>query len=681
MTADGMPYMVMEYIAGLPITEHCEKNGWGARQRMELFRTVCSAVHFAHQRLVVHRDLKPGNILVTPDGTPVLLDFGIAKMLDPLTPGGAATTKLFRPFTPGYASPEQLRGVPTTTATDVYSLGVILYELLAGAPPYQLEGLPLDEAIRIVSETLPPGLSAHRTEAGLPFSDDLDFLTLKAMRKEPVERYGSGQELADDVKRYLDGMPVVARRGSLRYLVRKMIARHKVAVAAAAAGLALAVAGVGAVAWEAHIANQQRAKAQSRFDQLRGLARSLIFELHDDIATLAGSTEVRKKLVTRALSYLDSLAAEAAGDQQLQIELAAAYNRLGDVQGSPRGPNLGDPIAALASYRKGIQLARAALARHPQDDYAQQQLGLLHARIAEIQILREEAREDARDNLQQALKIFRPRAERAGAPADARSDLANALLDMFLLTRQTNGAQSVPFLDQALQLYEARLSEQPNDDSALRDVALAHRYWSTISTVYTKTGWKGNTETELLHLRRSLELDERRSAAYPSDAGARLDVSTDLSEIGHCFLGIGKAAEALQVYRRALAIRADLAAADPKNMLAHTRLGFAHLSVGGALDALKDNAGALESFRRSIAIFTEYTASNPSDELARIWLTAGYQGAGASEERLGRRSAACNAYRNARATVATVSPSGSQRENVDYYATVVQRGLSHCGDM
>jgi eukaryotic-like serine/threonine-protein kinase len=284
-------------------------------------------------------------------------------------------------MTPDYASPEQIRGDPVTTAADVYSLGTLLYELLAGVRPYPLTGATSHEAARIVFETEPSKPSSRASATGVKLPDDLDFITLKAMRKAPQDRYGSAQELANDVTRYLDGLPVLARRGSFRYVARKMVVRHKLAVATVLACAALAAIGVSAIVREAHVANMERAKAQNRFDELRGLANSVIFELHDDIARLSGSTEVRKKLVTRALAYLDSLAKESAGDVGLQTEVAAAYLRLGDVLGKPSEPNLGDPAGALASYQKGLSVAEAALSRNPSRDDLLRQMGLIYLGI------------------------------------------------------------------------------------------------------------------------------------------------------------------------------------------------------------------------------------------------------------------------------------------------------------
>ena len=635
VTDDGMPYMVMEYIIGLPITAYCEQAGLSVRERLELFLTVSLAVHYAHQHLVVHRDLKPANILVTPEGTAVLLDFGIAKMLDPLTSRTQATVAQFHPVTLEYASPEQLRGGVVTTTADIYSLGVILYELLTGSRPHALADATLDQAMRIVGETAaePPGKRCRGR--GLPFSEDLDCITLKALRTEPQDRYGSAQDFAADIKRYLEGLPVQARRGSVRYVARKMLARHKIAVAAVATGLALAMVGAGAVAREAHIANRERAKALSRFNELRGLARSMIFELHDGIARLPGSTETRKKLVTIALNYLDSLAREAGDDVGLQVELASAYRRLGNVQGDPNTANLGDSAGALTSYRSGMRAAQAALRIDPLRDEALRSLGFLYLNTAEIE-LREGRRSEAKDKLDRALLILRQRSGRQDAGWSQRSDLATALFYLFLYHQNNDDALSRDYLTQADNLYEARLLEQPYDDDALHNVALAHRYLATFEKV----------DSALTYLQRSLELDRRRSAARPSDATCRLDVSMDLAEMGRQHRMRRNFGQALMCYREALEIREALAASDPKNVMARNRVAYMHFSIGDARFEMGDMTGAVESMRKSIAIYEEFAGGIASSGHANYFLRKGYRIIGQAKARLGRAQAACDAYRS-----------------------------------
>ena len=237
-SSERQPYIVMEYVQGLPLTTFCEQKGLSVVQRLVLFRQVCDAVSFAHQRLVVHRDIKPGNILVTEDGTPKLLDFGVAKLLDmEVDPGGVITSGVFV-LTPEYASPEQVRGEVVSTLSDVYALGVVLYELLTGRRPHQLSGHSPAEIMHEICtrEPLPPSTLGDRKLRG-----DLDVIVLKALEKEPARRYKSVDEFSEDIRRHLAGQAIVARPERL-YRVNRFVRRNLLAVAGSAA-LVLALLG------------------------------------------------------------------------------------------------------------------------------------------------------------------------------------------------------------------------------------------------------------------------------------------------------------------------------------------------------------------------------------------------------------------------------------------------------
>jgi predicted Ser/Thr protein kinase len=358
-TEAGAPFLVMEYVEGLPITQWCNQHKLNLSSRLRLFQKLCDAVQFAHQNLVVHRDLKPANVLVTSDGEPKLLDFGIAKLTDPASD---ATKTVEWALTLDYSSPEQVRGGPITTAADIYSLGIQLYELITGKRLNCFSGRPLEEAIDCICRRDPAPPSGSSSNV---FGEDLFAIVLKAMRKEPQERYASAKALGEDVERYLTLQPVQARRGNFHYIASKFIRRHRTALAIGAFVM-LALFGAGLmVAREARIARQERDLAQRRFNDVQGLAGAVMFDLQDKLAALPGSTQIRQDLGTVAVNYLDALAKDGSTDPDLQSELATAYLRIGQIQGDSSKQNLGNLPAALESYAKAERLARALEARQP----------------------------------------------------------------------------------------------------------------------------------------------------------------------------------------------------------------------------------------------------------------------------------------------------------------------------
>lgn len=359
-TPGGAPYLVMELVDGTPIDAYCRDHALDIAGRLRLFAQVCAAVRYAHQHFVVHRDLKPNNVLVTSDGTVKLLDFGIAKVLDPTR---LVDETIQGPLTPTYASPEQLTGGTVTTASDVYSLGVILYRLLAERSPYPADSNTPALLARAIAEyeVSPPSVvTGHRALRG-----DLDAIVLRAMEKDPRRRYESIEPLAEDVRRYLSGLPVSARRPSWTYRSQKFIRRHRVGVAAGALVVIAVAGGVIATVRQARIADRQRRLAEKRFDDVRELSNSLIFDVHDAIQNLPGSTPARQLLLDRAVTYLDTVARDADDDVDLQRELARGYQRLATVQGSPSQSNVGDTTAAIASARKSAALFEAVARARP----------------------------------------------------------------------------------------------------------------------------------------------------------------------------------------------------------------------------------------------------------------------------------------------------------------------------
>jgi len=356
LTEDGRPYLVMDYVAGTRLDAHCDERRLGVKARLEMFQKICDAVTYAHQHLVIHRDLKPSNIIVTNEGEPKLLDFGISTMVRSQAEAVDLTVTAGLFLTPLYASPELVRGGRISVSSDVYSLGVILYELLCGRSPYDpftLSPANLIHAITTADPNFPssPGRPAE-TDAESPeaiaalrgetpaslagrLRGELDSIVLKALAKSTAERYSSVEQFSDDIERYLRGEAVQAVKAGTLYRMRKYLKRHK--------------AGVAGTTWQARV-------AEGRFNETRQLAKYLLFDLYTSVQKLPGSTPVRAEMARESLGYLDRLSASKGRDRELQNELAEGYLRAGNVLGNPFEPNLGKRDEALASYQKALAL-------------------------------------------------------------------------------------------------------------------------------------------------------------------------------------------------------------------------------------------------------------------------------------------------------------------------------------
>ncbi|HLV85598.1 MAG TPA: serine/threonine-protein kinase [Candidatus Sulfotelmatobacter sp.] len=591
-TEDGVPYFVMELIEGDPIDQYCERHKLSTAERLKLFLNVCSAVQYAHQRLIVHRDLKPGNILVASDGTPKLLDFGIAKILDPEDFSGPMepTLTVFRVLTPGYASPEQIRGEPITTATDVYSLGVILFELLTGASPYRVTR-SAQELARAVCESEPerPSTAVRRSAAqdsspagdanrsdhddssakrGRRLSGDLDNIVLMALRKEPERRYLSVEQFGEDIRRHLENLPVIARKDTARYRASKFVARHRGAVVGAIATTTILLLALVVTFREARIAERQaalaraeRTRAERRFNDVRKLANSLMFEVHDSIQDLPGATKARKLIVTRALEYLDSLSQEAADDPSLQRELAAAYDRVGDVLGYTGQAYLGDFAGAAQSYQKALAIRETLAAANPSDLQVQAELADEYFRAAGLQ-------QDTGD------------------------------FDGALHTLQ----RAQPFIE--------RISSEAPDQQMLNRIA--GLYWFR-GTVFEK---KKDFAAALENYRRGASIREPFASDPNANVITRAHLVADYNGVAKMMGETGQIDDAIKMAAKATGLMKQLSDANPSNATFREWLGESYGIWADQLKRKADLDGALSLQQRAHDIFSQLNAADPNNRLA-----------------------------------------------------------------
>lgn len=645
-TLDGVPYFVMEYVDGEEIRKYADSRHLGLNARLDLFQKVCGAVASAHQKLIVHRDLKPTNILVTKDGEPKLLDFGIAKLLSPeWNSGEEATVTQFRVMTPEYASPEQIAGEPTSTSADVYSLGVVLYELLTGqrprftkgkSPQQILDSAMTDEPPRpssVVSErrstaagvtgdSLIPdtrGAAADKTTgvkvAPAMLRGDLDNIILKALRREPERRYQSVQEFSDDISRYRDGLPVRAASDTFTYRFGKFVKRHRTGVFAAAIVTALLLTTTGVAAYQAVKANNERIIAEARFNDVRALANSLIFDVHDSIRDLPGSTPARKALLSRAIEYLDKLAKENSEDMTLQTELASAYERVGDVQGSPLGPNLGDFDGALESYGKALAIRQSLFERSgPEEKYA---TAMLHSRLFRIKQVRGDLSE-AEDHLRSAVAILEGLSTNDPLHTVTTARFSMELGDLLMTKTSEDTAQAVENYRKAISLANSIAPDPQNDIRDNDGRTLNEKILNVTQMSYRRLGQYFESHKQHVEARESfgkalIESEKLMAASDSTKPIAEVVVALSLGNLGRVEALTGDAANGLKKAERSRDICRAALDRDPKNQLAKGELAIALGNIAVIQNINGNEVESVANYTKAIEIQKEIAASNPQD--------------------------------------------------------------------
>lgn len=669
ISSDGLPFIVMEYVDGLPLIQFCRSRNLELKDRLEMFRQICSAVEYAHKNLIVHRDLKPSNIIVSEDRIPKLLDFGIAKLLS--DEDAEATATQGRMFTPEYASPEQILGSETvTTVSDVYSLGVILYELLTDHRPFETRGKSYAEIVRSVCETEPPRPSAWMSRSapetagltetasddgtndgeepkGNPVSQvpnpklltgDLDNIILKALRKEPLERYGSVQQFSEDIWRFLSGLPVLARPQTVRYRFEKYVKRHRAGVIAALLVVISFVGGISVATWQAIVAQRERAKAEQRFNDVRQLANSVVFELHDSIQNLPGSTPARELLLSRALEYLDKLAAADSGDASLMLELAAAYDKIGDIQGGWRTSHLGKREEAEESYRKALSIRQKLVAAQPMDKEVRAGLARSYLKLSDLlsaQVRTTESLEMAGESF----KIYRQLAEEYPNDTNMQLDLATSQTTLgAFLARSDRYDESVANLRGAISTLEALAARIP-EDGRVND-QLASTYYSLGEA---SEGLRQDFALALECYRKALSLHERRLAVDSTNTEVRRNVGANSYAIAETLNNLGDHKRALESSQRALQIFSKLREDDPQNIEFKEVFAAVEIQYAGLLVKNGKPEVAIQILAKPLRTLSELVSESAGNEvlkfrMAMIFENLGRGYAGLAEKKPGRDS-------------------------------------------
>ena len=618
--ADDRPYLVMEYVDGVPLDRWCDDRALSVEARIELFNRICTAVHYAHQRLVVHRDLKPSNILITEDGTPKLLDFGISKLVD--ADGGSAasaeTIDASALLTPRYASPEQLTGAPISTASDIYSLGVLLFELLTGTVPYVTKNDSIVETMRVVmtEEPLRPSVAALRAprpdgEPANPAAQrlakrlrgDLDHIVVKALQRDPTQRYESVAALRDDLMRHLAGDPISATAPTWRYRAGKFVLKHRAAVATATT-MATVVVGLGLFAgWEAYraegarvVAEEQRAAAERRFEDTRSLAKAMLFELDGAIAS--GPTKAREQLVRTAITYLDRLSQDRLSDD-LQREVAAGYEHIAEILGSDITKNLGRSTEARDYLTKALTLRERLVAVDPRNpvDLA----GLVDCNVSLAVLARREGHIDKAATYLDAAFVAATRRVELD-----RNDVDSALKvfpvrRMQAIVEYYPDVPSLNHYDEALAGFRRLIDDVEAFGRTHPEVPrpTIDRYLNSYLHDYAQVADQGGRlQDALAAARRSLALSEASANARPDDPIELRKLMLASDTAGMVLLEVGDSPTGMTLLDRAAVLRRKLAASDPDSATAAYELTEGFERMGSAYEAVGRPREALVAFEQ-----------------------------------------------------------------------------------
>jgi eukaryotic-like serine/threonine-protein kinase len=589
-------YLVMELVSGHPVTEYCRERSQSLPARLRLFQDVCAAIQYAHQRMIIHRDLKPSNILVTAEGTVKVLDFGIARLLDTGT-GGEATTTLFHPLTLVSASPEQVRDDRLTLASDIYALGLLLYELLTGRNPQSAERRAEIMQRILHSDPPPPSKVAQSVPR------DLDVIVLKALAKEPSRRYASAAELSADVDRFLERRPVLAHPPSRMYAAARFCARNR---ALTAVGLALLIAvlgGLAAFSWQARRAEYHRSIAERRFNEARRLLYTVIHQIQPQLAAVDGTVGIRRSLIEQTLVYLEALSVDASDNPALMRELIDSYVALAYVSADPGTANTGDRGRASEILGKAEKLAQVLEKTAPADPLTVRSLAAFEWAAA-----RHAAFYGSRGTALAYAGRALARSERLAASAPADGNAAETLALSLMTFADVGGVRDrvarEALYRRCIALWQVRLEQQPSDQTR-RNAALAYKNLASLLE------GAANFRESLAAANEAKRLDEVLLARQPSSPALQMALAFDLGAIGSAWYGLHNYLEALRNMQQSVALRERVRAANPGDRRASDRLAYALLDLAHTEAAIGRRAPARSHLLRTVDLYRSLARGGP----------------------------------------------------------------------
>jgi len=602
--SDGreLSFFAMEYVEGTPLTKYADNQRLSHHARLELLAGICDAVHHAHQKGVVHRDLKPDNILVDAAGQTKVLDFGVAnatdadiKTLTIQTQGGQIVGTL------PYMSPEQAQGDSDAVDTrcDVYALGVIAYELLARKLPLDLRRSSIVEAARIIREEEPKRLG----QISRVFRGDIETIVAKALEKDRDRRYASAAELGADIRRFLHDDPIFARPPSAMYQLGKFARRHRgVVFGVCIAALAL-ICGSAVAIWQGLEARSSQRIAEQRFADLNSFAHHVILD-YPNIKGTQGDTRAQEFLTRTTLQYLDGMARDTRGlNMKILEDLALAYSATGDILGRPNGPNLGDLKASLESYQKSTALFDDLVARDPDSIQLKRHLAITCERIGNLYLQGKE--------YDQALEVFRKGHDLKLAVSEQHEqgprDLSfsyNKLGDVYIKLGRTQEAYDM--YAQSLDIRKRLAESRPGDGEIQRAYTVGQ---NRVADVLMEM----DREKEALELyQASLQRRADLATAQPDNAQASMDLAVGQFKLAQILARINRLDESLPAFESARAVLRRMAERDPSNTTACT--GAAEVS--GELGRALHNAGRLQAALPELTAFTqELERCMPEDKM------------------------------------------------------------------